>query len=80
MNSNPYYYDSFIITYARMYIMRIGTLADPILLCNNSVYISIAAAISDECLPLPITPVLVGHDHEWLSVSPLSLPAWVSQI
>lgn len=38
----------------------------------------VAAAISDECVPLPITPVVVGHDHEWLSVSPLALPSWVN--
>ena len=51
--------------------------------CNNSsmhIHLLYTAAISDECLPLPITPVVVGHDHEWLSVSPLSLPSWVSQI
>ena len=38
----------------------------------------IPAALGDECLPLPIKPVIVGYDHEWLSVSPLTLSAWVS--
>lgn len=49
------------------------------LLYTDKIYL-FAAAISDDCVPLPITPVVVGHDHEWLSVSPLSLPAWVSQV
>ncbi len=57
-----------------------GILADSDYCVVIMYILSIAAAISDECLPLPITPVLVGHDHEWLSVSPLSLPAWVSQM
>lgn len=35
-----------------------------------------AAALGDECAPLPMQPVVVGHDHEWLSVSPLALPSW----
>ena len=47
-------------------------------LCLNDCYYLVAAAISDECVPLPITPVVVGHDHEWLSVSPLALPSWVN--
>lgn len=37
-----------------------------------------AASLGDECQPLPIKPVVVGYDHEWLSVSPLALPSWVS--
>lgn len=36
------------------------------------------AALGDECQPLPMKPVIVGYDHEWLSVSPLALPSWVS--
>ncbi len=34
------------------------------------------APLGDECAPLPMQPVVVGHDHEWLSVSPLALPSW----
>jgi hypothetical protein len=33
-------------------------------------------ALGDECTPLPMQPLVVGHDHEWLQVSPLSIPAW----
>lgn len=36
------------------------------------------AALGDECQPLPIKSVVVGYDHEWLSVSPLALSSWVS--
>ena len=36
------------------------------------------AALGDDCSPLPMQPVMVGYDHEWLAVSPLALPAWVS--
>ena len=50
------------------------------LLIMMDVHFLIPAAISDECAPLPITPVVVGHDHEWLAVSPLSLPAWVNNV
>ena len=39
---------------------------------------SLPAALGDECSPLPMQPVVVGYDHEWLAVSPLALPAWVS--
>lgn len=31
----------------------------------------------DDCLPLPMHPLVVGYDHEWMSVSPLSVPTWV---
>jgi hypothetical protein len=30
----------------------------------------------DECLPLPMQPLVVGYDHEWISVSPLTIPSW----
>lgn len=33
-------------------------------------------ALGDECVPLPMQPVVVGYEHEWVSVSPLSLPIW----
>ncbi len=28
-------------------------------------------------MPLPMQPLMVGCDHEWLTVSPLALTAWV---
>lgn len=36
------------------------------------------AALGDECTPVPMQPLVVGHDHEWLQISPLAIPAWVS--
>ena len=43
-----------------------------------SPYPPLPAALGDDCSPLPMQPVMVGYDHEWLAVSPLALPAWVS--
>ncbi len=47
----------------------------PLKSCDYLVF-SPPAALGDECAPLPMQPVVVGHDHEWLSVSPLALPSW----
>eukprot|EP00731_Ephydatia_muelleri_P022484 Em0015g67a len=33
-------------------------------------------ALGDECAPLPMQSVVVGYEHEWVAVSPLSLPIW----
>lgn len=40
--------------------------------------VCVPAALGDDCQPLPIRPVIVGYDHEWISVSPLAIPSWVS--
>lgn len=50
----------------------------PFLLLSHTHMLTSPAALGDECSPLPMQPIVVGYDHEWLSVSPLTLPAWVS--
>ena len=37
-----------------------------------------AAVLGNECSPIPLPPLVVGYEHEWMSVSPLCLPHWVS--
>ena len=38
---------------------------------------SLLGLAGDDCLPLPMHPLVVGYDHEWMSISPLSVPTWV---
>ena len=40
----------------------------------------LVAPAGDDCLPLPMQPLMVGCDHEWLTVSPLALTAWVRRV
>lgn len=34
--------------------------------------------MDENCAPQPIPMFLVGHDRDWLSVSPFALRSWVS--
>ena len=38
------------------------------------------APIGDECVPLPMQPLVVGCEREWLSISPMTLSSWVSPL
>ena len=40
---------------------------------------SLLGLAGDDCLPLPMHPLVVGYDHEWMSISPLSVPTWVCE-
>ena len=40
--------------------------------------IDFTVPIGDECVPLPMQPLIVGYDYDWMSVSPLTIPTWVS--
>lgn len=36
------------------------------------------AGNNESCEPQPIPSFLVGHDKEWMSISPFALKYWVS--
>ena len=55
-----------------MFLLSVFTLGE---YCFCTMYV---AALGDECQALPVRPVIVGYDHEWLSVSPLAISSWVS--
>ena len=35
------------------------------------------AILGSDCAPLPVPPILVGHEQDLLSVSPLCMSVWV---
>ena len=45
--------------------------------CESDIIVFGLGLAGDDCLPLPMHPLVVGYDHEWMSVSPLSVPTWV---